>query len=217
MFVKKKVFRQECKKKLEKSAKIAKIYKDKKVQNKLYKIIKSIKVQNILLYIPMGFEADINDFIKKMRKSCNIFVPFMEGVSFKIVKYRLPLKKKRFSIKEPNNSFFKNKRIDIAIVPVLGVGANYKRVGFGKGMYDRFFESLEYKPIIIFVQIEKCFNKKVITNTYDIQSDFYVTPEKIYITRGKQYVNRDFYSRRKCTHRRSNRRINTKAVGSFKI
>ena len=217
MLVDKATFRNECKKKLQKSSKISKYYKDKMIEKHLNKIINIYNPKNILVYLPIGFEPKIVTFINILRKNYNIFVPFMEGVSFKIVKYRLPLFEKRFSIKEPNNSFFKFVRIDLAIVPVLGVGRDYKRVGFGKGMYDRFFATLKYKPIIVFVQIDKCFDKNVTTDKYDIQSDFYITPKKIYITRGNRYDSRDINRCSKYHSRRSFRSISSKKTGIFKI
>ena len=217
MLIDKKSFRKVCKKRLEISSKRAKLYKDKLIQKKLLKIIKSYKPKKILLYIPFGFEADIRPIINIMRKKCTVFVPFMESVSFKIVKYRLPLREKRFSIKEPLNSSLKIDEVDMAVVPVLGVGRDYKRVGFGKGMYDRFFANLKKRPTTIFVQIEKCFNKKATTDKFDIQSDFYVTPKKIYITRGKRDVRRDFNSRSRLDSGRSFRRNYPKKAGVVKI
>ncbi len=217
MLIDKAVFRKRCKDKLTKSSKIAKIYKDKMIEQHLQKIVNIYKPKNILSYIPFGFEPNIVTFLNNQRKKCHIFVPFMEGVSFKIVKYRLPLFEKRFSIKEPNNSFFRFVRVDMAIVPVLGVGRDYKRVGFGKGMYDRFFAKLDYMPIIIFVQIDKCFDKNATTDKYDIQSDFYITPKKIYITRGNRDVRRDINSRSKYNSRRSFRSFDPKKARIIKI
>ena len=40
--------------------------------------------------------------------------------------------------------------IDIAIVPAVGVDGNLQRIGFGKGMYDRFFEKLQEETIYNF-------------------------------------------------------------------
>ncbi len=217
MLLEKKIFRKICKTKLEQSSKVAKLYKDKQVEKNLSHVVNKLKPKSILLYLPIGFEPNITTFITNMRKKCSIFVPFMEGVSFKIVKYRLPLFEKKFSIKEPSNSFLKNNRVDMAIVPVLGVGKNYKRIGFGKGMYDRFFENLDYKPIIIFVQIDKCFNKNADTSDFDIQSDFYITPKKIYITRGKRYVGRNIYCHSKFAYRRDCWSDYRKKIRGFKI
>ena len=217
MLVDKAIFRNECKKKLKKSSQVSKYYKDKMIEKNLNKIMDIYNPKNLLVYLPFGFEPKIVTFINDHRKKCNIFVPFMEGVSFKIVKYRLPLFEKRFSIKEPSNSFFKFVRVDMAIVPVLGVGRDYKRVGFGKGMYDRFFANLECKPITVFVQIDKCFNKNATTDKFDIQSDFYITPKKIYITRGKRYDSRDINRCGKYHSRRSFRSLSSKKTGIFKI
>ena len=177
--INKKIFRQVCIKRLQKASSFSKIQKDKQIIKKLQILIKDKKPKNILAFIPLKNEPNILPFINKNRKKYNIFVPFMEGVSFKIVKFRLPLRRKKFSIKEPPNSFIKNKKIDLAIVPVLGVDGDYRRIGFGKGMYDRFFAKLSYYPIIIFVQIEECLIKKSICDLHDIKADYYITPKKI--------------------------------------
>jgi len=99
----------------------------------------------------------------------------MEGDSFKIIKYRLPLQKKKFGIKEPNNSFLKPRQLDLAIVPIVGVDAVYKRIGFGKGMYDRFFDRLSYKPTLVFTQLILCKSDKFLSESYDIQADYIIT------------------------------------------
>ncbi len=87
----------------------------------------------------------------------------------------------------------------MAVVPVVGVDGRLRRIGFGKGMYDRFFASLDTKPLTLFVQLSKCYTKEKITDSFDVQADIYITPEDI-IFRGKTNVDRTFD--RRC---RSNR------------
>jgi 5-formyltetrahydrofolate cyclo-ligase len=99
----------------------------------------------------------------------------MEDISFKMVEYSLPLKKKKFNIYEPKNKNKTKYKIDIAVVPVIGIDANFKRVGFGKGMYDRFFSKIKYKTKIIFIQIYPCITKSIITDKYDITADLYLS------------------------------------------
>jgi len=55
-----------------------------------------------------------------------------------------------------------------------------RRVGFGKGMYDRFFEK-EIKNIkkIVFVARDLCYSKSIVTNHYDIKADIIVTSEGV--------------------------------------
>lgn len=169
-------FRKSCIKRLEFTSLFLKYYKNKIIVKKLEEFIKRSDSKNILLYIPLGIEVDVKPLIislRKIRKS--VYVPFMQGDSFKIVKYRLPLYKKRFGIKEPNNSFLKAKKIDIAIVPMVGVDAIGKRIGFGKGMYDRFFGNLGYKPIMVFTQLILCKSEKILSESYDIQANYIIT------------------------------------------
>ncbi|NPA50147.1 MAG: 5-formyltetrahydrofolate cyclo-ligase, partial [Epsilonproteobacteria bacterium] len=57
----------------------------------LYKYIKQKGYKKVMLYIPLKSEVDINWLIKRLRmEKVEIFVPFMEGESFKLVKYKLP-------------------------------------------------------------------------------------------------------------------------------
>ncbi|VUA74320.1 5-formyltetrahydrofolate cyclo-ligase [Campylobacter coli] len=83
----------------------------------------------------------------------------MQDKSLKIVKLRLPFIKKRFGVLEPMDSFLKTK-IDIAIIPVIGVDRELKRIGHGQGFYDRFFENLNYKPLVIFAQSINAISEK---------------------------------------------------------
>lgn len=169
-------FRKSCIKRLEFSSRFLKFYKDKKTVKKLKKFIDIYKPRNVLLYIPMGLEVDVLPLINDLRKQqINVFVPFMVEDSFKLVRYRLPLEVKRFGIKEPRNSFCMHPKIDLAIVPVVGVDKECKRIGYGKGMYDRFFYRLNYKPITVFTQLTLCKAKETLTDQYDIQADFIIT------------------------------------------
>ena len=181
--INKQQFRKHCLKRLKKASIIGKYKKDKVVLKYLYKIITESHAQKIMLYLPLKIEVNLYPLIKRLREEKReLYVPFMEGKSFRVVKYRYPLEKKRFGIKEPKDSKqFRIKRLDIAIVPIVGMDVTQRRVGFGKGMYDRFFEK-EIKNInkIVFVARELCYSKEIITNYYDIKADNVVTPHGIH-------------------------------------
>ena len=115
--------------------------------------------------------------LNENRKKCDVLVPFMEDKSFKMVSYRLPLKKKKFGIYEAGNSYKKFKKLDVAIVPIIGFDKDFKRIGFGKGMYDRFFDRLKYKPLTIFTQLKRCYINKPICDDFDISCDIFVSSE----------------------------------------
>jgi 5-formyltetrahydrofolate cyclo-ligase len=173
------IFRQNCLNKIKSSPPHNRFYKNAKIDAKLLAKLnrfKKFKNLKILFYTSLPFEANTSKSIQKLRKKCDIFVPFMEGESFKMVPFRLPLKKKKFGIYEAGNSLRDIKRVDIAIVPIVGVDGNLQRVGFGKGMYDRFFAKLKKRPYTIFIQSEFCYTKELVCDEHDISCDLIITP-----------------------------------------
>ncbi len=151
--------------------------KDKLINSKLYHFIRKMGYRDIMLFIPLKNEANIAPLIKLLReKGYNLYVPYMEGDSFRLVKYRLPLMKKKFNIKEPKYSKRRVKKIDLAIVPILGIDKHFKRIGYGKGMYDRFYMHEGHKiQCSIFLERETYLSSKTLTYSYDIEADILFT------------------------------------------
>jgi len=175
-------FRKYCINKQKNLQDIFKYRINKKINKNLQDIIKKNRYKNILLYLPLKTEVNIDLLIKYLRKNkINLFVPYMISKNeFKIVPYRLPLKKKKYNIYEPNYSNFKYKvKLDLAIVPTIGYDETFRRVGFGVGFYDRFFYSLDYKPKIIFIQTCECKSKIIVTNHYDVTADIIINNKGI--------------------------------------
>ena len=185
----KKTFRKICINRAKK-AQATNAYKlDKELSKILYKLIKKEKSRRIMLYIPLKIEVNISSLIIKLRKEKKmLLVPFMEGKSFSLVKYRLPLIKKQFGVKEPININKYKHKIDLAIVPVIGTDKTLRRVGFGKGFYDRFFEK-NHKKIhkVLFVGREYCVASKTVTDNHDLKGSTYLTPKN---SHQKSYLKR---------------------------
>ncbi|SFV64760.1 5-formyltetrahydrofolate cyclo-ligase [hydrothermal vent metagenome] len=177
--VRKQKFRRHCLEQLKKSSRTGIYAKDKKVLSVLHRIISEMNARTVMLYLPLATEVNLYPLVKVLRREKRqLYVPFMEGKSFRLVKYRYPLETKQFGIKEPKNSKqYRNKEIDIAIVPIVGVDLTYRRVGFGKGMYDRFFEK-EMKNIkkTVFVARYLCFSSQIVTDSYDVRADMIIVP-----------------------------------------
>ncbi|MEA1893552.1 MAG: 5-formyltetrahydrofolate cyclo-ligase [Campylobacterota bacterium] len=170
-------FRENCLKKIKNIPTCNKYYRDAMINRYLLKELSSLRSKKILFYYPLGFEVDIRKTLTQMRINNDVFIPFMQNKSFKVVPFRLPLKKKKFGIFEAGNTIRNINKIDIAIVPIIGVDGKLQRVGFGKGMYDRFFAKLKKRPYTIFIQPEICFTKKLICDDYDITCDILLTPK----------------------------------------
>ncbi|NOQ31248.1 MAG: 5-formyltetrahydrofolate cyclo-ligase [Helicobacteraceae bacterium] len=181
-------------------------YKNHIANQKLSNILKNLTFKNALFYWPLDEEIDFRETIKTLRRDKKeIFLPFMQGNSFKMVNFRLPLKRKKFEIFEAGNSLKDNKKIDIVIVPIVGIDVNFARVGFGKGMYDRFFETLKNRPITIFVQPQLCYTNENICNEHDIQSNLVLTYSGCYNKKRIRSVRLNTHNGARCTSRWSSR------------
>ncbi len=176
---KKKRFRERCLKRLKKVSQREAYGRDRRVVAKLYELIVKESAKSVMLYMPLKTEVNLFPLIRRLRQSgVTVYVPFMEGKSFRLVKYRYPLRIKQFGIKEPKfSNQYRNKQIDIAVIPIVGMDITRRRVGFGKGMYDRFFEK-ETKNIKkrVFVARELCFSKEIVTDRYDVEADIVIVP-----------------------------------------
>lgn len=189
----KQTYRKIAKSALKKESKrVASSYKNR-LNSDIIKLIRFYNVKNLLIFTPMPTEPNLIILRRKLAKKCTIFVPFMVDKSLKMVKLRLPLFVSKFGIKEARDSNAYKKKIDMAIVPVIAVDTNMARVGHGAGFYDRFFDSLGYRPVVVFVSIKDMYINDKICDAHDICADFYITPTKKYIK--KVCYDRDVASR----------------------
>ena len=181
----KEIFRKKAKKKLKLIAKTkAKCSHYESLRN-LKKIIKTTNSKKILFFMPMANEPNLLLLRRKLAKSNEVFIPLMRNLSFEMVKLRGPFYKSRFGILENRSQNAFRKKIDLAVVPVIGVDGKMARIGHGMGFYDRFFDNLNHKPLIIFVEICDMYIKETISQKHDIKCDIYLTPKKNYLIRGK--------------------------------
>lgn len=149
-----------------------------RVNTRIYALLEKLQARNILLYMPFGFESDSKKLLLKLRKQKKkIFLPYiMEGIRFKMLALRLPLQKNVYGIFETTKSEFNLAKIDTAVIPVLGIDRDFRRIGFGKGMYDRFFSQSRQKAIpFIFVSRLACVSDGVLTQAHDIRGHYFIS------------------------------------------
>lgn len=157
--------------------------------------------KNILIYVPLKMEVNIFPLILflKKQKNIKIFSPFIlkngknANKIFKIVPFRLPLEANKFKIFEPKDSHFSREKIDIAIVPILGVDCKFGRVGFGKGMYDRFCAKNRPKKIIFVSRICN-FSSTEISQRHDIKGDFIIASRGSFYDFNSSWIKRGDFS-----------------------
>ena len=183
-------FRKICKSQLKFYSKIFAKSRFYGVARRIEELIKFCNARKILIYIPLSYEPEILHLRKKLSKNCEFYVPLITDVNLKMVKLKTPFVKSHFGLREtlPQNGYFG--KVDLAIIPVVGVDGKFARIGHGKGYYDMFFAGLNFKPVIVFVSIKDCFTEEILSLEHDIVGDFYSTPNKNYLKRGK--YDRDF-------------------------
>ncbi len=168
-------FRKQCLERLKKENKKPNRLTDKKLSKEILDIIYSKQYKNILLFIPFAIEVDIRYVLAKLKKNnrFKLFVPYIKANEMTVSLYRYPLRKNRFGIYEPPKSNSKVK-INLCVAPVVGFDASYRRVGFGKGFYDRFYAKQKKIPYTIFLQRIVCKSKTIVSSAYDIKADIVV-------------------------------------------
>ena len=167
----------------------------KKLNKALLTFLEQKKCKNVLVYMPFGNEVDIMPLISALRKKKHrIFIPFIQEFSFKMIPLRLPLHKNVFGIYESNKSSFNLIKVDAVIIPVLGIDKHFRRIGFGRGMYDRFMSALKDNVQILFVARSPNYAPDVITQDYDVQGDYFYTPSALCIRKhnGNMVCNRKY-------------------------
>jgi len=149
-------------------------YRSRIINKYLLKLLNPYR--KILLYLPLPGEVDIKPIITQLKRRGKIVVvpAMVSPVQMKMVKFRLPTVKGRLTTEPATVNSFTGK-VEVAVIPVIGIDKTGRRVGFGKGVYDRFFSQLSYKPSVIFIQLAPCFFNRVVTDWWDLEGEFYIS------------------------------------------
>lgn len=88
-----------------------------------------------------------------------------------------------FQIPEPKNTKFieETENISIVLIPLLCFDKNGNRVGYGKGVYDRFLSKFNNSAtLFIGLSIFEPIDQIIDSNEFDVKLDFCITPFQIY-------------------------------------
>lgn len=161
--------------------------KSLKITDKLIDTGQIKKSVNIMIYNSFSSEVKTNLLRNKLLSyGKNILIPkCIPGTN---IMYAICYSKNdniiinKYGITEPESTSVYNGEIDLIIVPGIAFDTDGNRIGFGKGYYDRFINSLDYKPYLIGIAYE---NQIVIegidTDANDVRMDMVVTDEHIYV------------------------------------
>ena len=143
---------------------------DSLIEKKILKIIEKNNFQNICLYMSGRYEIPTQDIIEKLKNNGkNIFIPSIKtATEMKLTKFIniSVLQKWSFGIMENPSSSIYEWDIDVFFIPWVAFSQKGKRIGRGKGYYDRFLAQDKYKSSL---KVGVCYDFQVYQD-FDIES-----------------------------------------------
>ena len=151
-----------------------------KIQKKLKKIKDFRDAQKVGAYYPIGNEVQTNELIQELLSNGKeVFLPKTIGaeMEFRKINDFASLEKGNFDIMEPKDNCEKDNKLDILLVPTVGISVDGVRLGYGHGFYDKFLT--KYSIPTISLVMEKQIVKKIPRSTHDILIDWIVSEERV--------------------------------------
>ena len=148
--------------------------KSEKIKEKLLRTQVFKKAKTVMFYIAFGGEVNTKEMIKKAKKlGKKIAVPVCvkDRISIRpcILDYSAGLKKGPYGVLEPAvRRFVPLEKLDLVIVPGVAFDKKGKRLGRGKGCYDRFLEKIPKHSTAIGLAFDFQILPAIPTKTHDV-------------------------------------------------
>ncbi len=149
------------------------------ILNKIETHPEFIKAKTILMYWSLNDEVPTHDFIKKWHDSKTILLPVVKGHQMTIKPYSPDtiMEKNSLGVQEPQQVSDYLDQVDLAIIPGVAFDRNKRRLGRGRGYYDRYFKNRRFHKWGV------CFDfqlyHKIPSASFDIRMDKVITPNEI--------------------------------------
>jgi len=148
-------------------------------------ISENLKTIHIYLPITSKNEIDTWPIIHELwKKNIKTVVPKLNPSKTTLNSWILTkstqLKENKWGVSEPvGDKTIDESEVDAVIIPLLAFDKSGYRVGYGKGFYDKYLETLKYSAIKIGLSYFPPFDKISDTDSWDIPLDYCVTPDGI--------------------------------------
>lgn len=145
------------------------------VFDRLEKTAAFLLADRIMMYHSLPDELSTHDFLKKWSGKKRFYLPRVNGVNLEVLPYeesRLELGS--FHIEEPTgNEVADPKDIEMVVVPAVAFDRKGKRLGRGKGFYDRFLS--QTKATKVGVGYEFQLLDEIPSEPHDVPMDMIIT------------------------------------------
>ena len=79
-----------------------------KAAKTLLNLINYTNSKKVLFYLPLNYEVDVLKIRRNLSQKCEIFAPFMVGLSLEMVRLRLPFLTYKFNVRQPSGKKMNN-------------------------------------------------------------------------------------------------------------
>lgn len=136
------------------------------------------EAKTVLMYWSVSDELPTHAFIKKWCIDKTILLPVVKGHHMTIRPFisEEMLKQGDFKIMEPKSGNNYLKIVDLVIVPGVAFDRKKKRIGRGKGYYDKYFKSKSIKKWGVGFDFQ--LYEIIPSASYDIKMDRIITPSE---------------------------------------
>ena len=145
------------------------------VFNRLEQTAAFLLADRIMMYHSLPDELYTHDFLKKWQGRKRFYLPRVNGVNLEVLPYeesRLELGS--FHIEEPTGNDVTNpEEIELVVVPAVAYDKKGKRLGRGKGFYDRFLQHT--KATKVGVGYEFQLFEELPSEEHDVPMDIIIT------------------------------------------
>ena len=152
----------------------------KKMQKSLKKIESFRNATKIGAYYPIGSEVMTQDIIQELLsvgKEVHLPKTIGKKIEFRRIVEFANLEQGRFDILEPKENCPVNNKLDVILIPTVGITPSGIRLGYGHGFYDRFLA--DNKTVTISLTLEKQVIKNIPKEEHDFIIDWIVTEDRI--------------------------------------
>ena len=148
------------------------------IEENIFSVGGFFDAEDYFIYLSFGSEVATNSIISALlSRGKRIYVPKICEGKMLAVKISGGMKINSFGIAEPVDTV-KAEKIDVCVTPLAAADKQLRRVGYGKGYYDKFFAVNDC------VKIGVCFSaqvsqKEIETESTDVPLDILVTEKGV--------------------------------------
>ncbi len=153
----------------------------RQIQANLERIEDYRNAKSIAFYYPIGSEVKTQDLmLKVLSLGKDVLLPKVQEdkLDFRKITDLNSLEKGSFDIMEPKDNCEKSDKIDVIIVPTVGISVDGNRLGYGHGYYDRFLAKTD--AISVALTYEKQIIKSVPSTENDVTINWIVTEDRFF-------------------------------------